>query len=229
MIIKKTNTNEYDQLLVCYTEEFGKITAIARSVLKPTSVQSMHLDTLGLVEFELISGRGAPIIAAAHQIENFDGIKKSLKNFGMASFFLEVIDKMAYENDKDQKLWNFLTGILKQLNDSKGDVLPLFREKQSEFLTILGYAPTFDKCVLCSEDFNKTQIKTVAFNLELGGAICGKCFLETGRGIIFKKSDLTKFGGYSEVFSRTPFDNFFEYLLGRKISSLDFLYSVLKY
>ena len=54
IIIKKQNTNEYDQLISCYTKELGKITAIAKSILKHSSVQAMHLDVLNLVEFDLV-------------------------------------------------------------------------------------------------------------------------------------------------------------------------------
>ena len=57
IVLKKQNTNEYDQLVTCYTEEFGKLTAIAKSVLKPSSIQAMHLDLFNLVDFELVSGR----------------------------------------------------------------------------------------------------------------------------------------------------------------------------
>src|SRR3989344_6781387 len=56
IIIKKQNTNEYDQLISCYTKELGKITAIAKSILKHSSVQAMHLDVLNLVEFDLVGG-----------------------------------------------------------------------------------------------------------------------------------------------------------------------------
>ena len=52
IIIKKQNTNEYDQWVTCYTEEFGKLKTVAKSILKPSSIQALHLDVFNLVEFE---------------------------------------------------------------------------------------------------------------------------------------------------------------------------------
>ena len=50
-MVKKINVGEYDQLVILYTKEFGKITAIAKSVVKPESKQTSHLDILNLIDF----------------------------------------------------------------------------------------------------------------------------------------------------------------------------------
>src|SRR3989339_615273 len=94
IVIKKQNTNEYDQLVTCYTEELGKVMAIAKSILKKTSLQSMHLDVLNLVEFDLIEGRAWPTIASAQSEDAYLPIKDSIRKFSVASFFLDVIDKI---------------------------------------------------------------------------------------------------------------------------------------
>src|SRR3989344_1266426 len=116
IIIKKENTNEYDQWVTCYTEEFGKIKAIAKSILKPNSIQALHLDNFNLAEFDLINGRGMPIITGAQVIDSFGGIKSSFAKTVIAYFFAEAIDKMIFENDKDEKLWSFLVSFLKKLD-----------------------------------------------------------------------------------------------------------------
>ena len=101
IIIKKQNTNEYDQFVTCYTQEFGKLTAIAKSVLKHGSIQAMHLDVFNLVDFELVQGRSLPIIAGA-QSENSLGILRAQSVFGGCAFFSEIIDKMVPELEKDE-------------------------------------------------------------------------------------------------------------------------------
>ena len=140
IIIKKQNTNEYDQFVTCYTQEFGKLTAIAKSILKPTSIQSMHLDTLNLVEFELINGKAMPIIAGAQSENSYRELKNSISSLAVAHFFSEIIDKMVPEMEKDEQLWNFMTDLLDKLNQFEPS-LTFLRQKQFALLGLLGYSP----------------------------------------------------------------------------------------
>lgn len=140
IVIKKQNTNEYDQFVTCYTQEFGKLTAIAKSILKPTSIQAMHLDVLNLVEFELINGKAMPIIAGAQSENSYRDLKDSVPSLAVAHFFSEVIDKMIPELDKDEKLWNFMTDLLDKLNRFEPSLIFL-RQKQFALLGLLGYSP----------------------------------------------------------------------------------------
>ncbi len=140
IIIKKQNTNEYDQFVTCYTQEFGKIFAIAKSVLKPSSIQAMHLDVLNLVEFELINGKAMPIIAEAQSENSYRDLKNSVPSLAVAHFFSEVIDKMVPEMEKDEQLWNFMTDLLDKLNRFEPS-LTFLRQKQFTLLGLLGYSP----------------------------------------------------------------------------------------
>lgn len=140
IIIKKQNTNEYDQFVVCYTQEFGKLTAIAKSVLKPTSVQAMHLDTFNLVEFELIQGRSLSIITGAQADNSYRELKNSIPSLAIAHFFSEIIDKMVPELEKDERLWDFMVDLLDKLNRFEPS-LTFLRQKQFVLLGLLGYSP----------------------------------------------------------------------------------------
>ncbi len=140
IVIKKQNTNEYDQFVTCYTQEFGKLTAIAKSVLKPNSIQAMHLDVLNLVEFELINGKAMPIIAGAQSENSYRELKNSIPSLAVAHFFSEVIDKMVPELEKDEKLWDFMADLFDKLNRFEPG-LTFLRQKQFVLLGLLGYSP----------------------------------------------------------------------------------------
>ena len=140
IIIKKQNTNEYDQFVTCYTQEFGKLMAIAKSVLKPSSIQAMHLDVLNLVEFELINGKAMPIIAGAQSENSYRELKGSIPSLAVAHFFSEVVDKMVPELDKDEQLWNFMVDLFDKLNKFEPS-LTFLRQKQFALLGLLGYSP----------------------------------------------------------------------------------------
>src|SRR3989344_9437463 len=232
IIIKKQNTNEYDQLITCYTKELGKITAIAKSILKPGSVQAMHLDVLNLVEFDLVDGRAMPIITGA-QGENFYARMKNFLPALAAGYFLaEVLDKMFFEEEKDVELWNFAADFLNRLEAEPERATAILRSGQAPLLKLLGYFPMLEKCVFCSAEMKNTD--RLALSLEMGGLLCQNCFLRGFRGVFLKKEDwaalisapFTNDGASNK--GRSVLDGLFEYTFDIRFQSLDFFYQVVR-
>ena len=140
IVIKRQPTREFDQLVTCYSQDFGKLTAVAKSSLKIDSIQGRHLDTFNVVTFDLITGRSGPIITGAQCEQSYSQLKASLAKTGAGAFFLEVINRVAYEQQRDEKLWNFLLETLNELEHLDHHALESwFRSRQREFLTVLGY------------------------------------------------------------------------------------------
>ena len=230
IVIRKMQANEYDQIVTLYSEDYGTMRAMARGVCRPTSVQSMHLELLNTIEFEVIHGKSMPIISSAVMSRQHGDVKDSLPKLAAVQFFTEVLDKIAFENEKDANLWEFLNTVLVDFNSAEHEeILPLFRKHQAGFLKVLGYAPQIDHCVVCSKDPMVGPEKMVAISTEMGGVMCSNCFLAGGQGVLIEKADLGSLsgGGIGPVSKHSALDTFFEYTVGRKISSLSFLYSVL--
>ncbi|OGN01019.1 MAG: DNA repair protein RecO [Candidatus Yanofskybacteria bacterium RIFCSPHIGHO2_02_FULL_41_29] len=208
IILKKQATNEYDQLVTCYTQEFGKLTAVAKSVLKPNSIQAMHLDVFNLVDFELISGRGTPIITGAQAENSYTNIKSDLSCLAVVYLFAEIIDKLAFEYQKDEGMWNFLVSLPDHFNQGRPlvDIRRILPDKQLELLNILGYAPNLKECVFCQ----KTEL--IAYNVQARGGVCKDCFLAGRGGIVAKGNDLM---------STSVLNSIFESLIERKLYSLN--------
>jgi len=231
IIIKKQNTNEYDQWVTCYTEEFGKLKTVAKSILKPTSIQALHLDIFNLAEFELINGRGMPIITGAQVVDTFRGIKNSLAKTAVAYFFTEVIDKMVFENDRDEELWSFLINFFNELNKNDANPGILLRQGQSRLLDVLGYLPETGSCKVC--DYKLGDGELGAFNQELGGVICNRCFLSGHGGVLISREDFSLLRLNLNMrfnlnrYRRSVLDGMFEYISGSKFYSLELL-SVIK-
>src|SRR3989338_6247995 len=150
IILKKQNTGEYDQLVTCYTQEFGKITAVAKSALKPNSIQAMHVDIFNMVDFELINGRATPIIAGAQLERAYGNMKTNLTSLAGAYFFAEVFDKLVFDYQRDNGIWDFLNNLLDDLDSTQEDFRELFRVKQASLIGLLGYSPTMNSIELLS-------------------------------------------------------------------------------
>ena len=152
IVIKKTDTGEHNQLVTLYTKEFGKVTAVAKSLKKNTSKQAGHLDILNLANFIFVSGKNYPIITSAQSLETFNGIKASLAKSFLAFFFLEALDNLVYENDKDPALWDFLNSKLEELDKLEtlnGNFNLFFSGLKDGLSGVLGYPGNFGE-----KDFN---------------------------------------------------------------------------
>jgi len=227
IVIKKQNTNEYDQLVTCYTEEFGKLTAIAKSILKKSSLQAMHLDVLNMVEFDLVAGRALPIIASAHSDNVYSAIKKSIKLTAVASFFADLVDKIIFDNEKDPAMWDLLNHTLQAINDAGEN--NVMRNAQAKFLNVSGYSPQTSHCALClTQVTSDSHIDHEwALNFDLGGLICRNCHLQTNRGFLLRSEDLKILkNGQSDSshIGKSSLDIIFEGITGRKLNSLQFVY-----
>lgn len=143
IVIKKVDSGENNQLITLYTKDFGKLTAVAKSIKKPASKQACHLDTLNLVDFLLVSGKNYPIITSAQSLKTFPGIKASLSKSAVGSFVLEAFNNLIYDNDKDPKLWDFISGLLEQLEGSDmpfAELQNFFVNTEKELVYLLGYS-----------------------------------------------------------------------------------------
>ncbi len=219
IILKKQATNEHDQLVTCYTEEFGKLTAIAKSVLKPHSIQAMHLDLVNLVDFELLNGRAMPIITGAQAEEIYPALKNDLPAIAAAYFFSEAVDCLFFEQQKDEETWNFLTSLLKELNlsASRGkNIDGILKAWQVEFLNILGYYPNLNECSFCTSPIDG---RVAVYSVSTKGAVCQDCFLGGCGGIVIRNG---------ELFTRPVLSAIFESLAERKLNSLSLINTVIK-
>ena len=136
IILKKTPIREHDELVMCYTLDHGKQRYQAKSSVLAKSKQGHHLDVLNLAEFNIIEGKHHPIIASAMSLDSFPNLKNSLGALAQAFFVLECFDKLVFENERDNRLWEYL---LRALRTGVVD--------QRELISTLGYhgdTPLYD-------------------------------------------------------------------------------------
>ena len=114
-------------------------------------------------------------------------------------------------------------------------IVKLFRRGQIRLLDVLGYLPETGSCKVC--DYKLGDGELGAFNQELGGIVCNRCFLSGHGGILISRedfsllrSDLNKASSTSAVGSTesargrwSVLDGMFEYISGSKFYSLELL------
>ncbi len=168
VVLARRNFGEADRLLTIYTKDFGKLTALAKGVRRPTSRKSGHLEPGSWCKIFLAKGKNIDIITEvevqkAYGIENFSQ-EKAVKIYHL----LELVDYLTVQNQKNSQVFNLLVNFLRlvESNDNFNLISSVFKIK---LLKILGFfSATNLKSskakdllnILEMEDFNKISTET---------------------------------------------------------------------
>jgi len=134
---------EYDQLVSLYTKEFGKVHAKVRSAKKITTKQANFLHTPSVLNCSLVLGRQGYILSGVTRKSAYDKIFSDLFALGYILSFLNFVNSVTYQNQKDNKIWRLLVqalGDAQALIKNNNKEQMWFKEKEwiLQFLEILG-------------------------------------------------------------------------------------------
>lgn len=170
LVIRTKDYGEGNKILVLYTQELGKISVMARGAKKPKSRLSSVSQpfTRGLYLFYKGSG-GMGTLSQGEILQSFRALRQDLFQASHASYFVDLVDKLTEEHEKNTYLYQLLVETLQFLEDGK-DADILTRLFELKLLHIGGYRPELNQCVICSRtdgDFG--------FSVVEGGLICERC------------------------------------------------------
>src|SRR5690606_7475011 len=93
IVLRRRDYKEFDRLYTLYTEDYGKIEAIARGSRKITSKLAGHLEPMSYSSFMLATGRAFDVLATSVRISSFKFPHNDLLAFALANYFFEAVDK----------------------------------------------------------------------------------------------------------------------------------------
>jgi len=171
IVIKTQEFKENDKLVWLYTEDLGKITAIAKGARKNKSKYTSSTLPCCFAEFVLFKGKNLYTINEITIIDSFQQLLRNLDTITYASYFNELID-IAIENDEvNKELFKELVTAFYFIKNDVMDIEVLARAFEIRVLKATGYGLNFTRCVKCG---NKI---TMANNIDLTlyGPICKDC------------------------------------------------------
>lgn len=157
IVIRRKNFSEADRLVTLYTKEFGKITAIAKGIRRPSSRKSGHLEPGTWCKIFLAKGKNLDIITEVESsrsfgIENFSE-KKAHKIFHL----LELVDNLTATNQKNTEVFTLALKFLEDVEKEEDFALMAIVFKL-RLLKSLGF--------FSSSNIGETQAKNVLKILE---------------------------------------------------------------
>lgn len=131
---------EADRIVSVFSENYGRLSLLAKGVRKPSSRKRGHLEVFSYISFSAVTGRGIDLITEAQLIENFPRVRVNLKKASVAYFLVEAVGRLTRENESHGELFEILLSTLHKLNDT--DRLKSLRSGfTKEILVNLGFWP----------------------------------------------------------------------------------------
>lgn len=171
IVIKTQEFKEADKLVWLFTEDFGKITAIAKGARKNKSKYVSSTLPCCYAEFVLFKGKNLYTINEVTIIDSFQQLLRNLDTITYASYFNELID-IAMENEEvNRELFKDLVSAFYFIKNDAMDIEILARAFETKLLKATGYGMNFEQCVRCRKKI------TISNNIDLQsyGPICKDC------------------------------------------------------
>ena len=245
IVLRKHDIRETSLLVVFYTRDFGKITGLikgARGPRGPLGYQ-VQIFTLNRVVFYDSKRSGIHTVSQCDLLDFFEIIRKDIVRTGYACYFVELIDALTEDTDRNEEIYNLLVNSLELLK-SKASPKRISRILEIKLLMISGLMPRLDKCVLCGRgiDFKEAAGNKARFSYKSGGLICRSCFGEdtSSRRILpgtahfidhigrapYEKVAMIKVSRDVGIELEEIMKKFLSYQLDKQIKSLEFLEKV---
>jgi DNA repair protein RecO (recombination protein O) len=237
IILKKRDRGEADELVFFLARDLGWLHGIAKNSRKSRVRFGGHLEPFSVVDLVLRPRRRDSLvwIDDAQVVKGFLHLRSNIRNVALASYFFELASIFQAEGHPDPELFDFLSGILENLESSK--ITPLrFMLDEIRLLGLLGYEPRFDSCAGCGRVLRPGQ--EALFSPALGGACHRDCVLKDAGCLVSPDTLAVVRRGLQvdpEVASRLRpsrkgmeelrnlLSSFVRYLRGQEVNSLLFL------
>lgn len=180
IVLRNRNLGEKDRIMTLLSPEIGKFSAVAKGARAPKSKLAAVSQAFTLARFLVARGRSLDIATQAEVEQAHTHIAGDLLRTAWATYLCELCDFVP-EHQPDEELFETMRVALERLNVEnapRDDIELAGLWFEARFLSILGYAPTLGRCVVCGDRIvvaPDEQSRQVSFSAALGGTLCGTC------------------------------------------------------
>lgn len=186
IILRQTKTLHSRRMIVLFSEKYGKISAGTFISERGKSKSALALRVFTLGRYEIFKNRDSYNINASETIESFFSIGEDVEKFMVASYALELTNRLLPEEQPAAGIFNLLKDFLKLLEHRKNEYDTLLIDYMLKALQLSGNGPQLGMCCRCG-----TKEKLRDFSVPDGGLLCLGCLTESEKSspLIFELSD----------------------------------------
>lgn len=171
-VLRGVDYGDTSRIVTFLTPGRGRMTCIAKGARRKNSPYGAALDTLNRLELVYYwkDGRSVQTLGEASLLDGYAGIKSDLERCAFSAFPLEVVAKVAHENEPSQVFYDALSRGLDCLSTWSGDARVHCCWQLALLLHAAGFEPVLDRCVHCARPAGDHP----GFDLG-GGVTCASC------------------------------------------------------
>ncbi|MFH1245158.1 MAG: DNA repair protein RecO [Candidatus Omnitrophota bacterium] len=187
IVLKVQNFRETSLIVRFFTRDFGKISGIIKGIRKePARYGGIPLTfSLNSIVFYGSIGKNLNLISQCDIADQFSAIRSDLQKTNYANYFIELLDAVTFEYDKNEHLFELVISCLGVLYGAQ-QCRQLARIFEIKLLNISGFKPRLDTCVSCQQKI-PAQAK---FSLVSGGILCPRCYVKDSSASAVMKGTL---------------------------------------
>jgi DNA repair protein RecO (recombination protein O) len=176
VVLRSLRFSEADRILHLYTQDRGRVGAIAKGARKTRSRFGGRLEPLSHVELVLHEGRGElQTVTGASLVRSHALIREDARRSAIGLVGAEAVLRLFPEQERNDRVFTALTRFLDLLEGSTGDgsraeLDPLGLSFQLKLLWLAGYLPHVGSCAECG-----AASPITGYSPGAGGAVCANC------------------------------------------------------
>jgi DNA repair protein RecO (recombination protein O) len=189
IVLRARNLGEADKIYTFFSEERGKLDAVAKGVRRANSRLAGRLEFMCESLLGMHRGRNLDVVTSADVVSAcWTGIVDPAA-FATAHLVAELVDAFCEPDLALPDVYALLRGALRGIAaaDDPAALIPRF---ELLLLGALGYAPQAETCVSCGEPL---EGRAAWADLEAGGLACERCRPHSADGHPLDPADGTNF------------------------------------
>ena len=180
IVLKTSHFRETSLIVNFFTKDFGKIVGLIKGIRnEPQRYGGLPLAfSHNLIVFYERPKSDLNLVTQCDAREQFLPIRASLEKTNYANYFVELLDAVTQDYDKNKKLFALTVESLRVLcqNQQSWRIARIF---EIRLLNLSGFKPRLDACVNCQKKIAKVFSNGAGqgrFSSLLGGILCPDCF-----------------------------------------------------
>lgn len=161
IVLREIQYKDADKLLTVLTRDFGKITVRGRGIKSGRSKSKAAGQLLAFSEFSLYENQGRYTLTETTVKEMFHELREDIELLSLASYFAQVAETVAQENDPAGELLSLLLNCLYALSKLRKDQMLVKAVFEFRLACIIGFQPDLRACAVCGggcpDRFNVSQ------------------------------------------------------------------------
>jgi len=184
IMLRRIDFGDYDLIVTFYTFDRGKVTAIAKAAKKSKKRFAGILELFSLLNIAYTSSRGGslPVLQEASLISSYYKIRVDIKKTAYASYWAELINSWAEDNEKNAQLFILFKKLLFELDLGRVSDETLSIVFQIRFLKLAGICPDLSMCSACKRGIEDFRSGGFFLGIKKGSLVCKSCMEEKSGG-----------------------------------------------